>query len=438
MKMKNMLLFICVFFNTLSYAQKNTIELQITTKKGYGPFNWSIRGIETYSKEENNPLKKTYLQFTGIPTSWTDVTLGEIGTNSYQTEYQNYLLGNITRERYERLQKILNWVPDTLNLSKKPLKCKIAIAYGKDASGETKMVVDANNNLDLSDDVIFTPKEIDWTDDSNKDSLFIKNAMMVSYERLSGNKIIQEKAPFSIMHSKSADRYGCNFPQYATTQLDGEEIAICSDDFTSPSYNSTSMVLVDDSIRNGKKVTYDNIILMDEYIKIKGNVYKNKGVNWNKNVLLLEKTNLPQDQLYSTQVGFKAFIFEGQNFKTKSNISLDDYKGKYLFLDFWGVWCKPCVQELPNLKNIYDKIDKSKLEILGIVCESTSDAVEKMIDKYSITWPQILSDETNKIKINYRIIGYPTTLLINPKGIIVAKNLRGERLENKIKELMVQ
>jgi len=246
------------------------------------------------------------------------------------------LLGNITRERYERLQKILNWVPDTLNLSKKPLKCKIAIAYGKDASGETKMVVDANNNLDLSDDVIFTPKEIDWTDDSNKDSLFIKNAMMVSYERLSGNKIIQEKAPFSIMHSKSADRYGCNFPQYATTQLDGEEIAICSDDFTSPSYNSTSMVLVDDSIRNGKKVTYDNIILMDEYIKIKGNVYKNKGVNWNKNVLLLEKTNLPQDQLYSTQVGFKAFIFEGQNFKTKSNISLDDYKGKYLFLDFLG------------------------------------------------------------------------------------------------------
>ena len=73
MKMKNMLLFICVFFNTLSYAQKNTIELQTTNKKGYGPFNSSLRGIESYSKEENNPLKTTYLQFTGIPINWTDV-----------------------------------------------------------------------------------------------------------------------------------------------------------------------------------------------------------------------------------------------------------------------------------------------------------------------------------------------------------------------------
>ena len=82
---------------------------------------------------------------------------GDIETNTYQTEYQNYLVGNISRKRYESLQKILNWIPDTLNLSKEHLKCKIAFAYGKDASGKTKMVVDANNNLDLSDDVIFTP-----------------------------------------------------------------------------------------------------------------------------------------------------------------------------------------------------------------------------------------------------------------------------------------
>ena len=438
MEIKNMLLFVFVFLSASSYAQKSTIELQIVVKNGIGPFNFSLGAFAPYSDEENNPWKKTYLLFTGIPNNWTDVKFGDIETNIYQTVYQNYLLGNITSERYEILQKSWNWIPDTLNLSKEFVKCKIAFAYGKDASGEIKMVVDGNNNLDLSDDDIFAPLEVDLNDNSNKDTLSIKNAMVVSYERLSGNKIIKEKAPLFIMHSNSANRYCCNFPQYATTRIDGEEVAICSDGFTSTSYNSSMIVLIEDSNSNGKKANSENIISMGEYIKIKGNVYKNKGVNCNKNVLVLEKTNLPQSQLYSTQVGFKPFIFEGQNFKTKSSISLNDYKGKYLLIDFWTVWCGPCIQELPNLKATYDKLDKSKIEILGIVCESPSDAVEKMIDKYSITWPQIVSDDMNKIKINYGIIGYPTTLLINPEGIIIAKDLRGETLENKIKELMVR
>ena len=438
MEIKNMLLFVCVVLNISSYAQKSTIELQIGVKNGIGPFNSSLGGFAPYSEEEDNPWKKTYLLFTGIPNNWTDVKSGDIETNIYQTVYQNYLLGNITSETYKILQKSWNWIPDTLNLSKEPMKCKIAFAYGKDVSGEIRMVVDANNNLDLSDDDIFTPLEVDLNDNSNKDTLSIKNAMVVSYERLSGNKIIKEKAPLFLMHSNSANRYWYNFPQYATTRIDGEEIAICSDNFTSTSYNSTSIVLIEDSNGSGKKTKSENIISMGEYIKIKGKVYMNKGVNCNKNVLVLEKTNLPQDQLFSTQVGFKTFIFEGQNFKTKSNISLNDYNGKYLLLDFWSVWCGPCIEELPNLKATYDKLDKSKLEILGIVCESPSDAVGKMIDKYSITWPQIVSDDMNKIKINYGIIGYPTTLLINPDGIIVAKNLRGEKLEDKIKELMLR
>ena len=91
------------------------------------------------------------------------------------------------------------------------------------------------------------------------------------------------------------------------------------------------------------------------------------------------------------------------------------------------------------MKVLYDKLDKSKIEILGIVGElRSSDALEKMIDKYSITWPQIVSDETNKITNKYRIYGYPTTLLINPEGIIVAKNLKVKDLETKLNELMVR
>ena len=437
-KMKNILLIVCVFLCSESYAQKNIIELSITAKDGKGPFISSLGAISPYSEGENNIWEKTWLKTTGIPPNWTDVKKGDIETNMYQTVYQNYLSGNITRERYESLQKSWNWIPDTLNLSREPLKCKIAFAYGKGPSGETKIVVDANNNRDFSDDVLFTPVEIDLNKKANLDSFSNKNAIVVSFERLSGNKIIQEKAQLFIMHTNNYNTYMCNFPQYVSAQLDGEEIAVCSDNYASPSYKSTSIVLIDDSIKSGKKANYDNIIALDEFIKIKGNIYKNKGVNLNRNVLVLEKTNLPQNQLYSTQVGFKTLNFEGQNFKTKSIISLDDYKGKYLLIDFWAVWCGLCIQEMPNLKALYDKVDKSKIEILGIVGGSPSDALEKMIAKHSITWPQILSDETNKITNKYGINGFPTSLLINPEGIIVPKNLRGKDLENKINELIVR
>ena len=228
----------------------------------------------------------------------------------------------------------------------------------------------------------------------------------------------------------------CNFPQYATAQLEGAEIAISSDNFTNPSYKSSNVVLIDESISNGMKANPEKIVSMDEYIIIKGSVYKNKGVNRNRNSLVLEKTILLQDQLYSTQVGFKTFPFEGLEVKTKAPISLNDYKGRYLLIDFWAVWCGPCIQELPNLKELYDKIDKTKIDIVSIVGDSQSDALEKMIEQHSITWPQILSDETKTIINKYGVRGYPSTLLINPDGVIIAKDLIGKDLENKINELL--
>jgi len=187
---------------------------------------------------------------------------------------------------------------------------------------------------------------------------------------------------------------------------------------------------------NTKKVEYENYISMNEFVKVKNKIYKNKGLNLNKNVLMLEQVDLPYNQLYSTQIGFKPFPFEGENFKTKSKISLDKYKGKYLLIDFWATWCKPCIEELANLKKIYDKVDKSKFEILGIVGDSPAEALEERIIKSSIDWTQIQSDDNNKINKTYGIIGYPTTFLINPDGVIIAKNLRGKNVENKILELI--
>ena len=111
---------------------------------------------------------------------------------------------------------------------------------------------------------------------------------------------------------------------------------------------------------------------------------------------------------------------------TESHIASKDLIGKYVLLDFWAIWCGPCRQEIPNMKSLYEKTDREKFEIIGIVGDSPSKALKEIVENNSITWPQILSTDSNKIKEAYGILGYSTSLLLNPEGIIVAqrKSLR--------------
>ena len=111
------------------------------------------------------------MKASGVPEDWTEIKLGDIETNIYQSVYQNYVLGNINQKRYEELQKAWDWKPDTLELSKEPLKTKIAFVYGKDSTGQLKMIVDANNNLDFSDDDSFIPFEISPNENITIDSI---------------------------------------------------------------------------------------------------------------------------------------------------------------------------------------------------------------------------------------------------------------------------
>lgn len=434
MRLKHLVFISLCTVGLLSGSNPKTIEIPLTQKMGYGHFAESFSGISPYPDDENDPWEKVHLNASGAPKDWTEIKYGEIGIDYCQMVYQNYILGNITKEFYEGIQEAMNWQPDTLKLSKTPLKSAVAFTFGKDPSGKVRFIVDANNNLDFSDDESFIPYNVTSGGYLAKDSLVLSKTINVFYERFADNKIVSVSTPLFIVEW---DMFMCNFPQHSIANFNGEKIAVCSNNFTNLSYQRSSIAILNDSLKEGDKISPENLVEKNEFIEIKGNIYKNIGVNQKNNTLILEKTNSPKSELYSTQIGYKSFPFEGADCVTETKITSDKLRGKYVLLDFWAVWCGPCLQEIPNLKKLYEKTDREKFEIIGIVGKSPLNALKGIIEKDSITWPQLLSTDSNKIQEKYGVTGYPTTFLLNPDGLIIAKGIRGKELEEKILKLVI-
>lgn len=410
--------------------QKKVVELPLTYHDGYGPFSAAMGGIAPSPEDDRNPWYKAHIRATRLPEDLADVKSGTVTTDIYQFAYQNYFAGNITPEWYNQLQSSWNWKPDTLALSKTPVRVEILFAYGKDAGGAEKFVLDTNGNLDLSDDEQFTPvSSRDYWSVSNRDSMMLAHTIRAPFETFVNGKVVPDDALVFI--AKSDDMYMVNFARYATTSYKGVKLAINSSNFTNLSFKDPMIgFILDDS---AAKLDEDDIFSKDEYIEIKGEVLKVVGVDTGKNVLVLERTDAPRSELVSTQIGFVAHPFEGEEFTTHEPLSLDSLRGKYVFLDFWATWCGPCIGEFPNLKELYAKTDRERFEIVGIVGHSQPNTLTAAIEEHGVVWPQILSDDIVRA---YGVTGFPTTLLLDPQGVIIARNLRGHELTEKVQELI--
>ena len=120
------------------------------------------------------------------------------------------------------------------------------------------------------------------------------------------------------------------------------------------------------------------------------------------------------------------------------NVSLSDYTGKYVLLEFWGSWCVPCRRENPNLVKTYNEFKDKGFDILGVSIEAKRDAWVGAIQQDNIAWKSVsdLKGDQNKAALIYSTYYYPANYLIDPNGIIIAKDLRGEDLRNKLAEIL--
>jgi thiol-disulfide isomerase/thioredoxin len=163
------------------------------------------------------------------------------------------------------------------------------------------------------------------------------------------------------------------------------------------------------------------------------------------NLLSADVRNTPQGKAYAqglmnqekTMIGNPAPDFE-QKAPDGKLVKLSSFKGKYVFLDFWASWCVPCRAENPNVVKAYQKYKDANFVIVSVSLDESKDAWTQAIAKDGMPWIHTsdLKAFKNEAAVKYDIHSIPSNFLIDPNGKIIAKGLRGAKLEEKLAEVL--
>ncbi|GAA4091819.1 TlpA disulfide reductase family protein [Mucilaginibacter panaciglaebae] len=444
---------------TIKSKQQATLTFDLQKVYGMGPAGNSSVGIGSYDSYANSDEIAGYPQLKNKPAGLRDVKEYCYMLDHYQFIWQNYLQGLYTRESFLRQVQTQRWhLKDTASLSRTPIKCAISVLTGYNKFNEMVYVVDANQNSDFGDDVL---RAVPSRSQSNFEDESM--AVPVLTEYMEGKQVRQENIlilPVYDSYAKSSrQEVSFIFPEfrYARFNYKGEPYFICTNAVNS----GQQSVYVMPDIPNFNSAAHGSRFSIGQYARVGDDQFGLIKANRNGNKITMAVDNVKDfaqpvitkqvvksvkakpagnPNIISNQIGFKAPEIKGENINTAvknvSAVSLAAMKGKYVFVDFWGTFCPPCIAEFPYIKKVYQKYDRSKFEVIGVLDERDETVTRNLIDDGKLVWPNIVMGTNSPLFKNYHVYSYPSSYLINPDGIIVAVDLRGEELADKLKSLI--
>lgn len=316
-------------------------------------------------------------------------------------------------------------------------KTKLTSFVGIDKAGLKHIIVDVNFNEDFSDDqeYVFNPigpisnpiislnyKEI--VNEYAYRELEIEpypSNLSTSYIQDSTGKIISTTK--DIADEKLNFRFKGRGYLKGTIQNAGKNLEVY---IHMSFWNSYEIVLTEKGTQPKERFIYSN----KDFLLIGKDLYRTDSVK-NNNLYLtwVEKAQHMYGALNTLAPDFQ----EVELFKNKI-LSLKQYKGEYLIIDFWGSWCVPCIKALPTLVKLFNKYSRVGVKVLSIAADRPQDLdkLKSIIKEQKLNWDHLIVNRNgfHPIIKNYRIQSYPTTLLINPKGKIVVREIGEKALDS--------
>lgn len=118
-------------------------------------------------------------------------------------------------------------------------------------------------------------------------------------------------------------------------------------------------------------------------------------------------------------------------------VKLSAFRGRYVLLDFWASWCGPCREEHPNLKQLYERYKNKNFVVVSVSVDTDKQKWLRAIEKDGLPWPQLsdLKGNQGEVYLAYGITSIPANFLIDPNGMVIAKDLKGDALKNKLGQI---
>lgn len=117
-------------------------------------------------------------------------------------------------------------------------------------------------------------------------------------------------------------------------------------------------------------------------------------------------------------------------------VSLAQYKGKVVLIDFWATWCPPCRGEIPNMKKVYAQYKSKGFEIIGLSLDRSEKDLKDYIQKNGVTWRMVFVGNNTQVCSDYHVRAIPSLFVVDRAGNLRYKKVRGQEINKAVEELV--